>query len=590
MPQRPHKMARFWHELKRRRVVHVITVYASASFVLIELVNNLTEPLNLPDTLATIAVVVLAVGFPLAVILAWIYDLTPEGIEKTKPVEETERAEQTKVPNAWRIATYVSFVVIVGLLTLNIMGGTNRLKAGEIQSLVVLPFYNYTGDDQLDYFVSGMHSALVGDMGKISGLRVISETSARAYKDLDMTATQIASELNVDGVIETSVLCVGDTICIQYRLVKASGEEEQLYSADIREEKSRILGLYQRITRQIADEIKIELTIDEDHLLSGAREVNKEAYDAYLKAESYWEQLGPESFDKALELYNIAIQLDPDWAPPYTGVAGVWGGRVQMAIISPEIGFPIANEYLQKALALDPDYPEMHYILALNSVWTYWDWEKGEKEFLKALSINPNHAKSRIYYAHLLSLLQRTDEALEQGRIAVDLDPRNALVLALYAVVLKGANQYEEAYTYSHMAMAIDSANGFARSVAARDAFKLGRYEEAFVHDLHRIPFEKEIADSIHRIFKRQGRQPAYEELVRQLELHSLKVYVSPGLFAWRYYQIGKYSKALDKFEEAYELHTPNIPYLGVNNLDHLHDSTRFIAIVKKMNLPQPKQ
>ncbi len=98
---------------------------------------------------------------------------------------------------------------------------------------MVLPFNNFTGDDELEYFVYGMHSALVTDMGTISGLRVIGETSARAYKDRDMTATQIASELNVDGVIETSVLCLGDTVCIQYRLVKASGEEEQLYSADI---------------------------------------------------------------------------------------------------------------------------------------------------------------------------------------------------------------------------------------------------------------------------------------------------------------------------------------------------------------------
>ena len=570
--------------------MHVITIYASASFVLIELVNNLIEPLNLPDKLATILVVILAVGFPLAIILAWIYDLTPEGIEKTTTVEETEGDEPTKVPNAWKIANYVSFLLIAGLLTLNIVGGTKGLKAGDIQSLVVLPFNNFTGDDELEYFVYGMHSALVTDMGKISGLRVIGETSARAYKDRDMTATQIASELNVDGVIETSVLCLGDTVCIQYRLIKASGEEEQLYSADIKEEKGRILGLYHRITRQIAEEVKIELTSDEDRLLSGSREVNKEAYDAYLKAESYWEQLGPESFDKALELYNIAIELEPDWAPPYTGVAGVWGGRVQMAIISPEIGFPIANEYLQKALALDPDYPEMHYILALNSVWTYWDWEKGEKEFIKALAINPNHAKSRIYYAHLLSLLQRTDEALEQGRIAVDLDPRNALVLALHAVVLKGANQFEEAYIYSHMAMAIDPTNIFARSIAARDAFKLGRYEEAFAHDLHRIPFEEEIVDSVDRIFNQYGQQAAYEELVRQLELHASKVYVSPGLFAWRYYQIGEYSKALDKFEEAYELHTPNIPYLGVNNVDHLHDSTRFQALLEKMNLPHPKK
>ena len=135
MSSQPDRLTHFWHELKRRRVVHVITVYASASFVLIELVNNLTESLSLPPKLATIAVVVLAVGFPLAVILAWIYDLTPEGIEKTKSAKETDNNELTRVPNAWRIATYVSFVVIVGLLTLNIVGGPKQLRAGDIQSL-----------------------------------------------------------------------------------------------------------------------------------------------------------------------------------------------------------------------------------------------------------------------------------------------------------------------------------------------------------------------------------------------------------------------------------------------------------------------
>ena len=156
MPQKISKLSQFWQELKRRRVVHVVTVYASAAFVLIELVNNLTEPLNLPPRLSTIVVIVLAVGFPLAVILAWIYDLTPEGIEKTRAADEAEGPEKVRVPNAWRIATYVSFVVIVGLVTINIVGGSKTLHAGDIQSLVILPFDNFTGDDALENMVSGM--------------------------------------------------------------------------------------------------------------------------------------------------------------------------------------------------------------------------------------------------------------------------------------------------------------------------------------------------------------------------------------------------------------------------------------------------
>jgi adenylate cyclase len=124
MPVNPDKLSRFWQELKRRRVIHVITVYASTSFVLIELVNNLEEPLNLPSSLATILVIVLVVGFPLVVIRSWIYDLTGEGIEKTKPIDEVPEGHTAKVPNAWKIASYLSFIVIIALLTINIVRGS----------------------------------------------------------------------------------------------------------------------------------------------------------------------------------------------------------------------------------------------------------------------------------------------------------------------------------------------------------------------------------------------------------------------------------------------------------------------------------
>ena len=123
MPAQQSSLNQFWQELKRRRVIHVITVYASAAFVIIELVNNLAEPLNLPATLPTIVVIVLAVGFPLAIVLSWLYDLTSGGVERTKPLSEIKEGEKPVVPNAWKIATYVSFVVIAGLVTLNIAGG-----------------------------------------------------------------------------------------------------------------------------------------------------------------------------------------------------------------------------------------------------------------------------------------------------------------------------------------------------------------------------------------------------------------------------------------------------------------------------------
>jgi hypothetical protein len=169
MPQKPNKISRFWQEIKRRRVIHVVTVYASAAFVIIELIGNLAEPLNLTDRFQTLMVIVLAVGFPMVVILSWLYDLTSQGVEKTKPLSEINEGEKPIVPNAWKIATYVSFVVIIGLVVFNVMGRSNQIRTGDIQSLLILPFDNYKGDDQLDIVISGMHSSLIGDVGRISG-------------------------------------------------------------------------------------------------------------------------------------------------------------------------------------------------------------------------------------------------------------------------------------------------------------------------------------------------------------------------------------------------------------------------------------
>ncbi|RLD72668.1 MAG: hypothetical protein DRJ29_08635 [Bacteroidetes bacterium] len=590
MPQRQNKIAHFWQELKRRRVVHVITVYASASFVLIELVNNLTEPLNLPDKLATILVVVLAAGFPLAVILAWIYDLTPEGIEKTKAAVESEGTEKAKVPNAWRIATYVSFVVIVGLVTLNIVGGSKQLRAGDIQSLVILPFDNFTGDDQLDFFVSGMHASLIGDMGQLGGLQVKSRTSSNAFKNMGMTIPEIASELGADAALETAVMCLGDTICLQFRLVSTTGDEEQLWVADYREEKSQILNLYNRITKQIAEEVMVELSGNEKRRLDKMQTVDKEAYDAYLRGYELWKN--PGKLDEAIEYLNLAIKKDPDWAPPYAGIAQVWIIRLQFGIVEPSVGRQMVHEYINRAVELDPDFRGFYFLSGIISTWTDWNWEEGEKNFLRAIAVNPNDVMSRIYYAHFLICLQRPEEALTQGQLAVELDPMNPGILALYSGVLRSTGQFQEALEYAEKANAISQGKANAQMKLALQA--LGEYDRSFEYrkTALRSYFSEELVQSFDLIFKEQGFQAADKEIVRQFELLAQEKYLSPRILARRHYASGEYSKALDDLEKGYELHEPNMPYIvaGHNGYVNLYDSTRFIAIVDSMNLPHPKK
>lgn len=307
MPSMPNKLSRFWQELKRRKVVHVITVYATAAFIIIELINNLAEPLKLPTNLLIIVVIILTVGFPVAAVLSWIYDLSGEGIERTKPLGEVPDQEIGSVHNAWKIATYVSFAIILGFVSYHIFSSTRNLRAGDIQSLVVLPFENYTGDDQLEHMVSGMHSLLIGDMGRISGLRVTGKTSSKIYKDVDMSAKEIAKELNVDAVVEATVMCLGDSVCMQFRLVSTSGEEDQIWIGDYREEKGQIMNLYNQITKQIAEEVMIELTPEEQRLLNKSITIDKEAFDAYLNSYAHWDDMGEEGTRKAIEYLNDAL-------------------------------------------------------------------------------------------------------------------------------------------------------------------------------------------------------------------------------------------------------------------------------------------
>ena len=303
-----NRLSLFWQELKRRKVIHVITVYASAAFVIIELIGNLSEPLKLPAALSTIVIIVLAVCFPFAIVLSWLYDLTSGTFERTKPIDDIPEKERIQIPNAWKIATYLSFVVIVGLLVLNIASRSELIKPGMIQSVAVLPFDNYTGDDNLDYVAAGMHASLITDIMKVSALRVTGETSSSVYKNTDKSAPLIGEELNVDLLIEPTLTCYGDSVCVLIRAVTTTQEEKQILVREYRVDKNEILSFYGRVTKEIASELKVELNPEEVRLLSKSRIVDREAYDEYLKARSYMNDLRKESFFKALDYLNSAIE------------------------------------------------------------------------------------------------------------------------------------------------------------------------------------------------------------------------------------------------------------------------------------------
>jgi hypothetical protein len=211
----PNKLSQFWQELKRRKVIHVITVYAGAAFVIIELINNVTEPLKLPEWTPTLVIIILLVGFPLAVIFSWIYDIHLEkGIVETEQASDAKADQTSKSSSGWKIASYISFVVIVGLIVLNVIPRTSRSDVKEIldKSIAVLPFEYMSDEPDKQYLADGTMDAILLHLSKIEDLRVMARTSVEQYRGTTKTVPEICRELNVGFILEGSFQKSGEQV------------------------------------------------------------------------------------------------------------------------------------------------------------------------------------------------------------------------------------------------------------------------------------------------------------------------------------------------------------------------------------------
>ena len=237
-------------------------------------------------------------------------------------------------------------------------------------------------------------------------------------------------------------------------------------------------------------------------LLSENKTVNKDAYDAFLKGQFYWEKLDPESMLKSLEYFELAIKKDPDWADPYAGLASVWGSRRSGSFASASEAKHKAYKYLDKALEIDPNSAQAHYVKALFAVWR--DWELGEKEFLKTLELNPNHALARLYYAHLLMILRRSDEAVHQASLGLELDPMRPLILGLSGMVMIDKGDYPAAISAFEKARTIAPDFRFAFNILPAQYLN-GDYEDWIKTWEKKVRWNDDAKRSVVNVFYEKG-------------------------------------------------------------------------------------
>ncbi len=494
----------------------------------------------------------------------------------------------------------ISYIIFLILLVSIVWGIRSTLFEDKLTKpkLMILSLENYTGSDTLEYITAGIHNSLIGEIGKIGELNIISPYTSRSFKDSGKSLKEIASEANVDYIIEPSLSCFGDNVCLKFIMTKIDSEEEQIWVEDYYEDKSQIFNMYNKITKEISKKINIILSPLEDEFLAASRDVDPEAYEAYLKGQYYWEKLDWESMLKAVDYFELAIEIDPEWADPYAGLANAWsmfGGF--FGTLPKSETLPKKYKYLNKALELDPNSAQAHYVKALNAVWTEFDWEQGEKEFLKVIELNPNDALNRMYYAHLLMILRRTDEAIYQANQALKLDPLRPLVLGLGGIVMRNEGDIQSATLHLEKALSIDPNFGLAKDVFAdiqmRAAYKNGDYEkwiELWEKKVRGHWWNDEGRAAVINVFHEKGHIAAIEEMFRMNEKYGNACFMRVYTKADRYLKLGEYDKVMDCFEQEYEKRDLSITYIAANKglFDQLKDNTRYIALLKKMNLPLP--
>ncbi len=453
--------------------------------------------------------------------------------------------------------------------------------------LAVLPPTDLTNDPDQQYLLAGVHDGLITELQR-AGVRVIAASSVMQFASDELPAREIADGLGVDAVIETALSRVGDSVGLDLRLVDGT-TNELVWFASYGGRIADIPMLYREATRAIVDEIGLALTPEAEARLAGARPVNPEAYEAYLRGQFHLGRQSSSDLDVALQYFELALEKDPNYALAYTGISQVWNARELYGIVSPDEARPLEKAAAQQAVQLDSTLAEARHRLANIRTWDEWDWEGGEAEYRRVIELNPNYPTARVAYALLLHMLGRPDEAMVHIERALELDPFNDLFQGYYGQLLLAERRYDEAIAQFQNALQTAPNNPMLHSGLRGAFYATGRYEEAAAEwkTLFFTPGERGLPEVMDRGYAEGGFREAVRRTAETWAARADTIYVPPVGVASLFAAAGEHDRAMDWLERGFEDRNPNMPGVGVQPIfDSLHDDPRFQALRRRMNLP----
>ena len=470
-----------------------------------------------------------------------------------------------------------------------------RPLAGEITSIAVLPLKNLSGDTAQDYFADGMTEALITELGKISTLQVISHQSVLGYRQTAKPLPQIARELKVDALLEGTALRSGSKVRITVNVVQAV-PERHLWAASYEFDQQDVLAVQGEVARGVARQIRVKLMPQEQARLASSQRVDPEAYEAYLLGRAYtYKAQTKTSWTRAKEYFEKAIEKDPGYAPAYASLAVFYVHNNRGSPMrDPREHRLQARQWAEKALKLDDTLAEAHSALA-RVTQQEWDWGGAEREYRRAIELNPSYPVARIWYAQYLWAMQRFEEAVTQAKRAQQLDPASPFINTWTGSIYFLAGRVEEGMESMQKALELEPSFSDASLMLGRAYFMQGMHQEAIAELQKALTFnetETLLLGALAHVYARAGQREEALKLVGELKRVEAEErgFVAPFGIIWAYAGLGDKEQAFAWLEKSYQEHRDRIVWLNVDPLlEPLRSDPRFQDLVRRVGLPQTK-
>ena len=578
----------FFAELKRRNVYKVAVAYAVVGWLVMQIAATVVPALHLPDGITSAVVVLTLLGFPIALVIAWAFEMTPEGMKRTEDVLPNEAIPQ------WSARKFAALIVTIAMLAAGLLmfqlvrsksTSPARLVASTVfeKSIAVLPFLNEGGNPDDEYFSDGLSEELIAALAQIGDLKVIGRSSSFRFKNKNEESKTIGEKLGVSTLLEGTVRKQGDEVRIVAELVNAADGSE-LWSRTFDRKLKDIFAVQAEIAEAVAASLELTLLGTEDKSVKNAATKSVEAHNAYLQGHFYFERRNLEDYRKAVSFFDQATGLDPDYALAYAERAEAWTWIADQSSEKQKEAWAAAASDAEKAVAIDPHLAEAHAALGWVRSFAEWNFPEGLAELRRAKQLSPGNATANDLLARVVVYLGQIQEADKLARQAIELDPLTYQARNNLARILFVEGKLDEADAAARQAAELQPTAASSHRWQVFVAIHRGDGEAA-LREAQLEPNEGYRHFELALAHYARGDRPAADAALAELIAKDGKVeaYQIAQVYAWR----GETDKAFEWLQISFDHHDTGMLGLLIDPLMRgLHQDARYKGLLANMGLP----